>query len=424
MKTVVQVMAKPVITAKPSETVSAVVERFRSRDIGGMPVVDGDHVAGIVTLRDLLGQPSYRPIREVMSRQIVTVPPSESITSAFALMDEYHLDQLPVVEQGMLVGLVTRSALMHELGKLTDPLTELPWAGSLRQQAADLLRGGKEVSILFIDLDGFGTVNKQYGHVIGDRVIRAIADALLKHTDPQTDSVCRYAGDEFAIVTTRPAADCEAVAERLRAAIGAITVPGIPSGIVSASVGIAGGTRTAARQDIHHDATVDDLITMASRASTVAKQTDRRVIHGHEIEAERLPQSNERRLAIRRINLEIAEGKGTATVELARDDQRWMGEARGPVLGTGGLRLLVEAAVAAIRQLLPAGWELAVEQVSRTPLAGGDVLHVLLVLGAPGAGEQLLLGSTITTEDMQEAIVKATLKALNRTLARMPAALA
>lgn len=419
MRTVSQVMAKPVVTARPNETVSAVVERFRVHDISGMPVIDGTQVVGMVTLRDLLGQPSYRPIREVMSRQIVTVPPAEAVTSAFALMDEYRLEQLPVVEQGVLVGVVTRSGLMHELGKLTDPLTELPWASALRQQAANLLRTGQEVSIVFVDLDGFGNVNKQYGHVIGDRVIRAIADTLLTLTDQQTDLLCRYGGDEFAIVTTRSAADCEDLAGRLREAIGAVAVPGLPSGIVSASVGIAGGTRTTAREETHHEATVDDLITMASRASTVAKTTDRRVVHGHAIEAERSEQGEGRRLAIRRIHLEIADGKGTATVELGRDEQRWTGEASGPVLGSGGLRLLVEAAVDAVRQILPKGWGLAVEQVSRTPLAGGDVLHVLLVLGSSNGDEQLLLGSTVGSEDVQESIVKATLKAINRTLARV-----
>jgi len=419
MRTVSQVMAKPVVTARPNETVSAVVERFRVHDIGGMPVIDGAHVVGMVTLRDLLGQPSYRPIREVMGRQIITVSPAEAVTSASALMDEYRLEQLPVVDQGVLVGVVTRSGLMHELGKLTDPLTELPWASALRQQAANLLRTGREVSIVFVDLDGFGNVNKQYGHVIGDRVIRAIADTLLTLTDPQSDLLCRYAGDEFAIVTTRSAADCEDLAAKLRAAIGSIAVPGLPSGLVSASVGIAGGTRTTAREETHHEATVDDLITMASRASTVAKTTDRRVVHGHTLDVERMGQGEGKRLAIRRIHLEIADGKGTATVELGRDDQRWVGEAKGPVLGSGGLRLLVEAAVSALRQILPKGWGLAVEQVSRTPLAGGDILHVLLVLGAPTGDEQLLLGSTVSTEDVQEAVVKATLKAMNRTLSRM-----
>ena len=100
--------------------------------------LEDSQVVGMVTLRDLLGQPSYRPIREVMSRHVVTVPAAEPITSAFALMDQYRVDQLPVVEQGTLVGLITRSGLLHELGKLTDPLTELPWAGALRQQAANL----------------------------------------------------------------------------------------------------------------------------------------------------------------------------------------------------------------------------------------------------------------------------------------------
>src|SRR3546814_8478479 len=106
-----------------------------------------------------------------------------------------------------------------------------------------------------------------------------------------SSDVC--SSDLFAIVTTRSAADCEDLAAKLRAAIGSIAVPGLPSGLVSASVGIAGGTRTTAREETHHEATVDDLITMASRASTVAKTTDRRVVHGHTLDAERMGRSEE-----------------------------------------------------------------------------------------------------------------------------------
>lgn len=415
-------MAQPVITANPAETVASVVERIRAHEIGGLPVLEGDRIVGLVTLKDLVGQPPYRSVREVMTRDVITVSPSEWITAAYALMDARKVGRLPVVEDGTLVGMITRSDLLEELGKLTDPLTDLPWAGALRQQAADLLKRGLEIAVLFIDLDEFGVVNKLYGHVVGDRIIKTVASLLQTHTDPQTDLICRYAGDEFAMVTTRSMQASEALAATLRKTIVEANVSGAPPGAISASIGMAGGKRTGERHDIHYEATVDDLITMASRASTMAKRTDRRILHGHEMRA---PQPRhdemERRVAIRRIDLAIEDGRGKAIVELERDGQRVAGQAEGPALGVGGIRLLVEATVAALRQWLPSGWNVALEEITRTPLGEGEAVNVLLITGTP-MREEHLLGSALYRSDPHEAVVKATMKAMNRMLLRLAAA--
>ena len=418
MKTVAQFMAQTVVTAAPTETVSAVVEVLRQHKIGGLPVIEGTRIVGIVTLKDLLGQPPYRPVREVMTREVVTVASSEWITAAYALMDAREVGRLPVVDDGTLVGMITRADLLHELGKLTDNLTDLPWAGALRQQAADLLKRGQEIAVVFIDLDDFGIVNKLYGHVVGDTIIKAVAALLLARTDPQIDFVCRYGGDEFAIVTTRSMGASEALAAELRTAIVGVAAPGVPPGAVNASIGIAGGKRSGERHDIHYAATVDDLITMASRASTMAKRTSRRILYGHEVDT--LPPDGPqmaRRLAIRRIDLGVEEGRGQATVELEHAGRRLTGQARGSVLGMGGLRLLVEATVMAVRQLLPADWDVTVEEISRTPLQQGEAVNILLVTGSPSR-EEHLFGSALYTADPHEAVVKATMKAMNRVLAQ------
>jgi diguanylate cyclase (GGDEF)-like protein len=189
------------------------------------------------------------------------------------------IGRLPVVDQGALVGMVTREDLLKELGRLTDPLTDLPWSVTLRQKAADLLKAGREISVLFIDLDDFAFVNKLYGHVVGDRIIKSVAALLREKIDPESDVICRYAGDEFAIVTTRTVDSAMALALVLREAIAATEVPGAPLGAVSAAIGIGGGKRSIERHDIHHDATVDDLLTIASRASTMAKRTEARILH-------------------------------------------------------------------------------------------------------------------------------------------------
>lgn len=413
MKTVGQLMASPAITAAPSETVAAAVLRLREHDIGALPVVDDERLVGMVTMKDLLGHPPYRPIREVMTPSVVAISPAEPVTAAYALMRAHGVGRLPVVENGMLLGMVTRTDLLRELGKLTDPLTELPWSGSLRQHGADLLKQGREIAVIFIDLDDFGMVNKLHGHVVGDHLIKDVAALLVARTDPATDFLCRYGGDEFAIVTTRDLDAAEALARDVREAIGQIAAPGVPPGAVNGSIGIAGGKRAQERPDVHGEATLDDLITMASRASTLAKRMEGRILRATAAMNLLPPEEGApARVAVRRIDLRVEDERGTATVELEHDGRRVTGTEDGPVLGMGGLRLLVAATLGAVRQFLPA-YELALEEVSRTAVGRAEALNILLVSGAPGQ-EEHLLGSALFTTDPHEAAVKATLKAINR----------
>jgi hypothetical protein len=148
------------VTIRSTDTVASAVQHLRDHRIEALPVVDDGRLIGIVTIRDLIGHPSYRPISEVMTREVVTVTVSEPVTTAFAVMESRGIGRLPVLNGDRVVGIITRSDLLRELGKLTDPLTELPWSGSLRQTAADLLKGGREIAIVFIDLDDFGRVNR------------------------------------------------------------------------------------------------------------------------------------------------------------------------------------------------------------------------------------------------------------------------
>ena len=417
MKTVGQFMTDRVVTVASTDTVAAAVQRLREHRIEALPVVDDGRLIGIVTLKDLIGHPSYRPIREVMTREVVTVPLSEPVTTAFALMESRGIGRLPVVDGDAVVGIVTRSDLLRELGKLTDPLTELPWAGSLRQMAADLLKRGQEIAIMFVDLDEFGTVNKLYGHVVGDRIIRAVAALLQERTDPALDFLSRYAGDEFAIMTTRDLSGAEALAREVREAIADITVEGAPRGAISGSFGIAGGKRTAERVDVHFDATVDDLITMASRASTLAKRTERHVVQGSR-PLPPLPPTAEatQRVAIRRVDFAVTDRRGVAAVELEYDDRIVTGRVEGPVVGLGTTRLMVEATLAAVHHLLPSGHNLTLEAISRSPLGASEALNIVLLSGSP-MHEEHLIGSAVFTADPHEAAVKATMKAINLVLA-------
>jgi len=91
------------------------------------------------------------------------------------------------------------------------------------------------VSLLLVDIDHFKRVNDVHGHVVGDEVLRAVADAL-RLAARDTDLVARYGGEEFAVVmrNTRAAAALE-VAERIRRRV-ATDVHRVP---VTVSVGVA-----------------------------------------------------------------------------------------------------------------------------------------------------------------------------------------
>ncbi len=84
-----------------------------------------------------------------------------------------------------------------------DPLTGLPNRAMAEMVVRERLkigsREGFETSLLFIDLDNFKTVNDTLGHAAGDTVLITVAERLMDCVR-ETDTVCRFGGDEFVIV--------------------------------------------------------------------------------------------------------------------------------------------------------------------------------------------------------------------------------
>ncbi len=98
-----------------------------------------------------------------------------------------------------------REALQSELAHQAahDPLTNLPnRAAALRQIEGALARAARSdhmVGLLFVDLDGFKSVNDTFGHAAGDEVLRTVAGRM-RGAVRAGDVVCRLGGDEFVIV--------------------------------------------------------------------------------------------------------------------------------------------------------------------------------------------------------------------------------
>jgi diguanylate cyclase (GGDEF)-like protein len=90
---------------------------------------------------------------------------------------------------------------------LRDSLTGIPNRGlfndRLEQAIALARRGGWILGVMFIDLDRFKAINDTYGHAIGDRVLKGVAQRLNEQVR-SGDTLCRYGGDEFLYLLVNP----------------------------------------------------------------------------------------------------------------------------------------------------------------------------------------------------------------------------
>jgi diguanylate cyclase (GGDEF)-like protein len=124
---------------------------------------------------------------------------------------------------------------------LTDALTGLYntrfFIMQLEIEIARTRRTGQPSSMMMIDLDNFKLLNDTMGHVHGNRFLLKTASTLREQLRP-TDIVCRYGGDEFAVIMpTTDLFDAARIATRLQHAIGAIPLKKLLP--ISASVGVA-----------------------------------------------------------------------------------------------------------------------------------------------------------------------------------------
>lgn len=99
----------------------------------------------------------------------------------------------PRVERARALGVQ-----LHRDG-LTGLMTHAGQKAQLELELARAEREGREVALAMIDVDDFKSVNDEYGHAAGDRVLCSLANALKKRLR-RTDMIARYGGDEFVVV--------------------------------------------------------------------------------------------------------------------------------------------------------------------------------------------------------------------------------
>jgi CBS domain-containing protein len=116
-KQICEVMTSNPCSIDADKTVAYAAKMMRDEDVGIAPIVEGDRLVGTLTDRDIAihvvaegGDPDSTSVSEVMSKDVVTVDPQQSLDEALRLMAKNQVRRLPVVEEdGKLVGVVAQA---------------------------------------------------------------------------------------------------------------------------------------------------------------------------------------------------------------------------------------------------------------------------------------------------------------------------
>ncbi len=167
--------------------------------------------------------------------------------------------------------LAEKNAALAELAS-TDGLTELPNRRKLNESLAlewkRAERYGHPLSVVIGDIDHFKRVNDEYGHPVGDRVLREVA-ATIRRQVRATDVAGRWGGEEFLAVLTAPLQGAIAAAENWRSAIAALSLDVAGRGAVRVTISLGAAQRTLQMSG------PDELIAAADAALYAAKRAGR-----------------------------------------------------------------------------------------------------------------------------------------------------
>ena len=125
--------------AAPGTPLGHVAELMQTQDIGAIPVLDGDRLAGMITDRDIVVRavaqdqdPRGIPSREISSGELVTVGPDQDLSDALHLMARHQVRRLPVIDdENRLVGVVSQADIAlaardKSVGEMVAAISEPP----------------------------------------------------------------------------------------------------------------------------------------------------------------------------------------------------------------------------------------------------------------------------------------------------------
>jgi diguanylate cyclase (GGDEF)-like protein len=229
-----------------------------------------------------LSNPSAKLIPQELNREALVADFAEFdlgvlITIVVAVSPVLAIFAVPTV-------LLVRRFMMHgqllaqsRIDTKTGLLNASTWEQEAATEIARAVRTGIPLALALVDIDHFKVVNDTYGHLVGDKTLRAVTDALQSQLRAY-DVAGRFGGEEFVILLPHAReVDALAVAERLRVHIASLIIPVDDSDAsgpfvkVTISVGVAALDRS--RREL------TDMLNAADAALYHAKETGRNKTH-------------------------------------------------------------------------------------------------------------------------------------------------
>jgi diguanylate cyclase (GGDEF)-like protein len=206
-------MTRSPITAQVHEDYNNVYMKMKTHDIRHIPVLDGERLAGIVSMRDLLHfyqnklESAFNDARRELEnlRQMVSYSANDKVETLVQEINRYR--ELSLTDE--LTGLFNKRYFLTRLN----------------EEVARAHRAGARLALIFCDIDHFKAVNDTYGHDAGDEVLRQTGRLLSGALDDLTvisrlrksDIIARYGGEEFVVILPETdRAGAGVAAEKLR----------------------------------------------------------------------------------------------------------------------------------------------------------------------------------------------------------------
>ena len=180
--------------------------------------------------------------------------------------------------------LLVRRFMMHahllaqsRVDTKTGLLNASTWEREASVEIARAVRTGSPLALALVDIDHFKLVNDTYGHLVGDKALRAVTDALRSQLRIY-DLAGRFGGEEFVILLPQAReVDALAVAERLRGHIATMTIPVNDNDESGPYVKLTISVGVAALDGVSRELT--DMLAAADSALYYAKETGRNKTH-------------------------------------------------------------------------------------------------------------------------------------------------
>lgn len=113
-RTLLEHKGRDIWTIPPTTTVYQAIQMMSEKNIGALPVMEGTKLVGIISERDYMSKVVLRgkssketPVSDIMTRELVTVGPDQSVSKCLEIVTDNRIRHLPVVEGDELLGIVS-----------------------------------------------------------------------------------------------------------------------------------------------------------------------------------------------------------------------------------------------------------------------------------------------------------------------------